>query len=88
MLTEPVRRKAMELACDSDVATLSGKVQLMQETYRDVQAGTLMYVPVYHTGKPVTTLAERRAAIIGWVYSPYPDERFNGWDIRSLGFAR
>jgi PAS domain S-box-containing protein len=71
MLTEPVRRKAMEHARDNDIATLSGKVQLVQETYSDVQAGTLMYVPVYRNGKPTHSLAERRAAILGWVYSPY-----------------
>jgi hypothetical protein len=30
-----------------------------------------MYVPVYHRGMPVDTVAQRRAAIRGWVYSPY-----------------
>ena len=85
MFSEPVRRKAMEQARDNDMATLSGKVQLVQETYRDVQAGTLMYVPVYRSGKPTNTLAERRAAIVGWVYSPYRmNDLMNGilgrWD--------
>ncbi|MFN8361176.1 MAG: CHASE domain-containing protein [Candidatus Kapaibacterium sp.] len=71
MLSEPVRRAAMERACDSHVITLSGKVRLVQETDRDLQAGVLMYAPVYRKDMPKVTLAERRAALIGWVYSPY-----------------
>jgi signal transduction histidine kinase len=71
MFSEPIRRQAMELSRDSDVAMLSGKVILVQETDEDVQAGTLMYVPVYSNGMSVNTLEERRKAIKGWVYSPY-----------------
>ena len=71
MFSELTRRKAMELARDSDMATLSGKVMLVQETKNDVQSGTLMYVPVYRNGMPIRTVEERRAAIRGWVYSPY-----------------
>jgi signal transduction histidine kinase len=71
MFSEPVRRAAMERARDLDVAALSGKVQLVQETAEDVQAGTLMYVPVYRVGLPTETIEQRRAALVGWVYSPY-----------------
>ncbi len=71
MLTEPVRRAAMERARDQDAAVLSGKVTLVQETAQDVQAGLLMYVPVYRMSLPRATVAERRAALLGWVYSPY-----------------
>ena len=71
MFTESVRRKAMEVSRDSDFAMLSGKVILVQETNEDVQAGTLMYVPVYRNGLLVNSVEERRAAIVGWVYSPY-----------------
>ncbi len=71
MLSEPVRRAAMERARDQDVAALSGKVVLVQETGTNVQAGTLMYVPVYRSGVPHDTIAQRREALIGWVYSPY-----------------
>jgi len=71
MYSEPVRRKAMEKARDFDLATISGKVILVQETNKDLQSGTLMYVPVYRNGLPANTIEERRAAIIGWVYSPY-----------------
>ena len=56
MFTEPIRRKAMELARDSDIAMLSDKVILVQETNNDLQAGMLMYVPVFRNGMPVTQL--------------------------------
>lgn len=71
MFSEPVRRAAMERARDLDAASLSGKVTLVQETDEDVQAGTLMYVPVYSPGMPTGTVDQRRAALQGWVYSPY-----------------
>jgi PAS domain S-box-containing protein len=71
MFSEPVRRKAMELARDSDIAALTGKVLLVQEKAEDIQAGTLMYVPVYKKGMPKNTIDQRKAAIKGWVYSPY-----------------
>jgi signal transduction histidine kinase/CheY-like chemotaxis protein/HPt (histidine-containing phosphotransfer) domain-containing protein len=71
MFSEPVRREAMELARDTDSAALSGKVVLVQETSSDIQAGTLMYVPVYRIGMPTDSVEQRRAAIYGWVYSPY-----------------
>ncbi len=71
MLTEPIRRKALELSCDSNLSMLSGKITLVQETKEDVQAGALMFVPVYKRNKPVQTLDQRRAAIRGWVYVPY-----------------
>jgi len=71
MLSEPVRRAAMEQARDNDVAALSGQVRLVQETAEDVQAGTLMYVPVYRADMPTANPEQRRAALVGWVYSPY-----------------
>jgi len=71
MFSEPVRRAAMERARDTGEAALSGKVELVQETATDVQAGTLMYVPVYRNGAALATLEQRRAALIGWAYSPY-----------------
>ena len=71
MFSEPVRRKAMERARDTDSAALSGKVVLVQESNTEVQAGTLMYAPVYRKGQPIHTVDQRRAAIYGWVYSPY-----------------
>jgi PAS domain S-box-containing protein len=71
MLSEAKRHEAMMRACDENTAALTAKVTLVQETTNNVQAGTLMFHPVYAGGKPVTTAAERRASLQGWVYSPY-----------------
>lgn len=71
MFSEPVRRMAMERARDENAAALTGKVILVQETDEDVQAGTLMYLPIYRQDMSLATVEERRAALVGWVYSPY-----------------
>jgi PAS domain S-box-containing protein len=71
LFSEANRKEALELSRDSNIAVLTRKVILVQETNKDIQAGTLMFVPVYQKNKPVNTVAERRAAIQGWVYSPY-----------------
>lgn len=71
MYSEPVRRSAMEQARDSGKASISGKVRLVQETKKDVQAGFLMYLPVYKNGAPHATFAERRSNIVGWVYEAF-----------------
>jgi len=93
MFSEPVRREAMERARDNDTAALSGKVILVQENDQDVQAGTLMYVPVYRPGMPHATVAQRREAIQGWVYSPYRmNDLMRGilgrWDLKDSHFIR
>ncbi len=82
MYSEPVRRAAMEQARDSGEAALSGKVVLVQETGAEVQAGTLMYMPVYRNGMPKNTVEERRAALLGWTYSPYRMRNFMRGIIR------
>lgn len=70
MFSEPVRNVAMARARDENRATLSGKVTLVQETETDVQAGFLIYVPVYRRDAPLGALEERRANLAGWAYSP------------------
>ncbi|MSQ18111.1 MAG: PAS domain S-box protein [Betaproteobacteria bacterium] len=71
MMTEPVRRAAQELARDTGQPALSGKVMLVLETDQDVQAGFIVYLPVYRQGAAASTVAERREAIIGFVFSPF-----------------
>jgi PAS domain S-box-containing protein len=46
-------------------------VTLVQETHGKVQAGLLMYVPIYHAGQPLQTPEQRLDALRGVVYSPY-----------------
>ncbi|MBL9205653.1 MAG: CHASE domain-containing protein [Opitutaceae bacterium] len=70
MYTDPVRRAAMQRACDTGEAALSDRVILVQETEHETQGGVLMYVPVYHGDSVVHTVEERRAALVGFVFSP------------------
>ncbi|MFZ4414010.1 MAG: CHASE domain-containing sensor histidine kinase [Bacteroidales bacterium] len=86
MYSEAIRRKAMQQSCDYDIASLSGKVVLVQEIEKNTQAGILMYVPVYYKGMQTNTVEQRRTAIKGWVYSPYRmNDLMNGilghWDL-------
>lgn len=71
MFSEPVRRAAMERARDENDISISGKVKLVQEIDKNTQSGFLMYTPVYRHGTPFETLAQRRANLAGWVYSPF-----------------
>ncbi len=71
MFSEPVRHAAMARARDTGAAAVSGRVTLLQETAEDVQAGFLMYLPLYRAGVPLTSVAERRAALAGYAYSPF-----------------
>ena len=69
--SEPVRRAALERARDFGGATLTEPIRLVQETTDDAQVGVLMFVPVYRAGLPTATVDQRRAALQGWVCSPY-----------------
>lgn len=71
MYSEPVRREAMQRAWNSGQPALSGKVKLVQETEHDIQAGFLVYLPVYRNGMPLGNVNERRAALHGFVYAPF-----------------
>jgi diguanylate cyclase (GGDEF)-like protein/PAS domain S-box-containing protein len=71
MFAEPTRRAAMERARDTGETALSGRVTLVQDMDQNKQAGVVMYLPIYQSGLPLSTTAERRAALLGWVYSPF-----------------
>jgi PAS domain S-box-containing protein len=75
MFQEPIRRAAMERARDTGLPSVSGKVTLVQETEKAVQAGFLMYLPVYGTSAPAD-VADRRQQLIGYVYSPFRADNF------------
>ena len=71
MFSEPLRREAMERARDTGLPAMTGRVVLLQETLHDPQHGFLIYLPVYHHGLPTETLEQRRAALRGFVFSPF-----------------
>jgi len=71
MFSEPTRKEAMVKTRNTGLATVSGKVILLQETDKDVQTGFLMYFPVYRKGERQETPEQRRKALMGYVYSPF-----------------
>jgi len=77
MATEPVRDQAMDQARDTGNPTASGKVTLVQEPLGNTQqSGFLIYAPVYRKDLPVATEADRRRALLGFIYSPFRVDDF------------
>jgi len=71
MYAEPIRHQAMRQAASTGKSRISGKVILRQETHGKVQAGMLIYVPLYHPAMPLETAEQRMDALLGFAYSPY-----------------
>lgn len=69
MGSDSARRAAMQRACDEGHAALTPRVSLVQGGQYD--AGFLMYVPIYQGGAVPPTVEGRRAALRGFVYSPF-----------------
>ncbi len=76
MYSNEVRRIAMDAARDSGQAVASARVTLVQETTKDVQAGFLLYLPLYAAGTLRPTIEERQHAIVGYIYSPFRASKF------------
>lgn len=77
MFTEQVRRSAMERARDTGKPAASHRVTPVREV-SPVQAhtGFLIYAPVYRHNQPTATEAERREALVGYVYCGFRAEEF------------
>ncbi len=82
MFSEATRRAAMIRARNSGQPAMTGQVTLLQENEGMVQKGFLIYEPVYRRGSPTDTVAQRKAAIQGYVYSPF---RMNDFINATLG---
>lgn len=70
MYSSPVRRAAMDRAASTGLPSLTGKVTLVQETETDVQAGVLLYVPIYRGELARLHAGNRMERLVGWAYSP------------------
>jgi PAS domain S-box-containing protein len=68
MLSESVRRAALEESRDTGEVVLSGKVTLV---YDQNTAGALLYQAVYRTPPTTGGVEERRALLAGWVYASF-----------------
>lgn len=84
MFSEPTRRDAMERARDTAQPALSGKVKLVQEIDKNIQAGVLIYLPYYADIEPPKNTEERRWSLVGYVYAPLRMGDF----INSITFHR
>ncbi len=66
--SEDRRRAAADTAAATGDATLSAPLTLVQATEQPEQ-GFLLLLPVYETGAPLDTPAEREAATVGWTFA-------------------
>jgi two-component sensor histidine kinase/CHASE1-domain containing sensor protein len=75
LYSETTRKGALDRAITTGEPVISGKLTLVQETTEEsaeeVQVGVLMVLPLYREGAPADTPAERRAAVTGFVTSPF-----------------
>ncbi|MCK2149264.1 MULTISPECIES: EAL domain-containing protein [Marinobacter] len=69
--SDPVHRRAMELARDEAKPTVTAKVVLIQEEVAEDQASFLMYYPVYQGGAVPELRNERRMMLAGFVFSAF-----------------
>ncbi|NNJ95890.1 MAG: PAS domain-containing protein [Gammaproteobacteria bacterium] len=61
------RHAAMVQARDTDRASVTSKLTLVQETGEQVQSGFLVFLPVYRKDMSHATVEQRRHSIYGWV---------------------
>jgi len=78
--TEPVRRAALERARDEGTPVLTGRLHLIADT-KDA-AAFLMFMPVYNNNQPIETVADRRAALMGFIVN-----RVRAEDLFAPAFA-
>ncbi len=71
MYSDQVRRDAMDRAIEQGRPVLSGKVTLPQETEHNIQAGFLIYIPIYRKGMSVDTVEQRHRATQGFVFGVF-----------------
>ncbi|RDK10933.1 bifunctional diguanylate cyclase/phosphodiesterase [Cupriavidus lacunae] len=69
MLSDPTRRAALEAARDSGEPRLTAGLDLVRDAeLAQRQRGALVFLPVYGGGAAVSTVAQRRQAVLGYVY--------------------
>ena len=69
--SDPVHRRAMELARDEAKPTITARVVLIQEEVAEDQASFLMYYPVYQGGPVPELRNERQMMLAGFVFSAF-----------------
>lgn len=75
LAADSVRRQAMDRARDTGLAAITRRVRLLGDGDRNV-TGFVVYAPVYRSGASRATLADRRAALTGYIYMPFRAHEF------------
>ncbi|MEG0881833.1 MAG: CHASE domain-containing protein [Janthinobacterium sp.] len=81
ILSEPVRRAALEQARDTGLAVMTGKIHLVQDRGNGDAHGFLIVLPVYDNGLVHASVEQRRAALRAWVFAPFRMGDLAGNDI-------
>lgn len=71
LMSEPLRKSAMQKARDNGQTTITGKIRLVRETEYNIQAGFLIFIPLYEKKLEKSSVEERRQLFKGYVYSPF-----------------
>ncbi len=71
-------QETLNRAVDSGMAAASGKINLAQPEGTANQTGFLICLPIYKGGGSHSNVQDRRKNISGFIYSPFPSERFLG----------
>jgi diguanylate cyclase (GGDEF)-like protein/PAS domain S-box-containing protein len=71
--SKPNTNTAVQKARDSAQTTVSGMIRLVQDV--SLQPSAVIYTPVYLPGRPLATLAERRAALAGFIANVFQIHR-------------
>ncbi|MEY4767270.1 MAG: hypothetical protein RI907_3943 [Pseudomonadota bacterium] len=83
--SEAFRREAARRAMHVGKATLTGPIQLVQGNGLQHKA-LLFLLPIYRSGLPLTTEAQREAACFGWSYAPLAlEEVTRDFDVSAAG---
>jgi PAS domain S-box-containing protein len=72
--TEPSRRLAAEQGRDTGEPRMNRRIPGSRDAQR--RSGFLLYVPLYQKGAAIGTVAERRAAHLGWIYAQFFSDNF------------
>jgi PAS domain S-box-containing protein len=67
LMSEPTRRRAVERARDTGTVSMSGRVHLLPDMTANPRPTILLFVPVYRRDSAPGSIAERRAALVGYV---------------------
>jgi signal transduction histidine kinase len=71
MMSEGVRREAMERARDTGRTAMTGLVHLMQDGNQSGHPGFLIYLPVYRDAEGRFNAHGTADSLWGWVYAPF-----------------